>query len=184
MRCYRHVHTMQTYKKYYWKTGILGMLMLLAVLFPGPTSAQQVVVMPHNGTDTLTVNRQNCYTIMDPGGYSNYTNNEDSWLLIHSTSGTFSLKMEYETGINGDCNDYIDIFYGSDSNAWSQRYCATGSALVHSGSDDMLIRFHSNNYASFRGFEIQVYYPNSINNWNYHAVNDSTVTLTWDDDLT
>ena len=174
---------MQTYKKYYSKTSILGILMLLSLLLPGLANAQQVVVMPHHGADTLTVSRQNCYTIMDPGGQANYTNNEDSWLLIHSTSGVFALKMVYEMGSDGDCNDYIDIFYGSDSNAYSERYCATGSAMVHGGSDDMLVRFHSNNYASFRGFEIQVYYPNSIANWNYHAVDDSTVTITWDDDL-
>ena len=60
---------MQTYKKYYSKTSILGILMLLSLLLPSLANAQQVVVMPHHGADTLTVSRQNCYTIMDPGGF-------------------------------------------------------------------------------------------------------------------
>ena len=175
---------MHTYKKNRAQSYISKILALMLLAFPGIVSAQQTVVMPHNATDSITVSRNYCYTILDPGGLSNYTNNEDSWLLIHSTSGAFNLKLNYETGINGDCNDYIDIYQGIDSNAYFERFCASGSSEVNSWSSDVLIHFRSNAYASFRGFEILLSYPNTIYNWAYTPVNDSTVTLTWDDYLT
>ena len=175
---------MHTYKKNRSQSYISKILALMLLALPVIVSAQQTVVMPHNATDSITVSRNYCYTILDPGGLSNYTNNEDSWLLIHSTSGAFNLKLNYETGINGDCNDYIDIYQGIDSNAYFERFCASGSSEVNSWSSDVLIHFRSNAYASFRGFEILLSYPNTIYNWAYTPVNDSTVTLTWDDYLT
>ena len=98
------------------------LLILLTIALPATSTAQQVVVMPHRGTDSLTIDRQNCYTILDPGGYSNYSNDEDSWLYIHSTSGNFILRVNHQMGIN-DCDDYLDIYYsGADTNAVSSRY--------------------------------------------------------------
>ena len=155
--------------------------MLLIALLPGWLVGQQVVVMPHRGIDSLTVNRQNCYTILDPGGYSNYTNNEDSWLYIRSTSGNFKLRMNYQTSANGDCNDYFDMYYSADSNNSYYRYCGVGENTWSVGEEGTLIHFHSNAYASFQGFEIRVLYPNTIYNWGSQTVDDSTVTLTWED---
>ena len=106
----------------------IGILILLTALLPSVSFAQQVVVMPHHGSDTLTINRQNCYTILDPGGFSNYSNNEDSWLFIVSTSGPFRLKVNYQTGVNADCSDFIRIYYGSDTNNYNRQYCGSGSA--------------------------------------------------------
>ncbi len=171
---------MEMYTKMRNKIGFIGLITLLMLLSVS-ASAQQVVVMPHNGTDSLTINRQNCYTILDPGGLSNYANNEDSWLQIHSTSGNFLLRVTYETSASGDCSDYIDIFQGTDSTASSRRFCGFGSDTWYCWSNDALIHFHSNAYASFSGFEIAVYYPGTIYNWSDTALNDSTVALTWDD---
>lgn len=145
--------------------------------------AQTIVVMPHNGTDTLTINRQACYTILDPGGHSNYPNNEDSWLYLRSTSGPFSLKIDYQTGTNGDCSDYIRIYNGFDTNSPYQHYCETGSDTWHSTQDCAVIHIHSNNYASFSGFEIQAEYPNSIYGWNTASSTDSSITLSWLDTI-
>gem|GEM_PF-1137633 len=157
---------------------------LLILLLPAFLFAQQVVVMPHLGTDTLTINRQNCYTILDPGGYSNYSNNENSWLYIYSTSGSFMLRLNYETSATDDCSDYFDIYSTADSNSWPSRYCGSSSnGMWWSGDTSSLIHFRSNTHASFRGYEIQVIFPNTIYNWASQAVDDSTITLTWDDNL-
>ena len=171
-------------------TNKIHFVLVFAIMafIPFVLPAQNIVVMPHHGTDTISINRQNCYTILDPGGYSNYSNNEDSWLYIHSTSGPFRLKIDYQTGINGDCADFIRIYYGFDTNTYSYQYCETGSDTWYSESwtsnpYDAVIYFHSNNYASFRGFEIQVEYPNSIQNWNTLSPTDSSITLTWQDTI-
>lgn len=158
--------------------------MLLIALLPSLMVGQQVVVMPHRGTDSLTINRQNCYTILDPGGYSNYVNNEDSWLYIHSTSGNFILQMNYQTSANNDCSDYFDVYYTTDSNGIYSRYCNTGTTTWRSQYEGTLIHFRSNAYASFQGLEIQILFPNTIYNWASQVVDDSTVTLTWEDRLT
>lgn len=160
----------------------IGLFILSAIVIPGTVHAQQDIVMPHRGVDTLTIDRQHCYTILDPGGYSNYTNNEDSWLYINSTDGNFILQMDYQTsGGNDDCNDYFDIYYYADSNSAYSRFCNTGHNSWRSSSAGTLIHFHSNGYASFRGFEIKVFFPNTIHSWAFQPVDDSTVTLTWDD---
>ena len=166
----------------------IGILILLTALLPSVSFAQQVVVMPHHGSDTLTINRQNCYTILDPGGFSNYSNNEDSWLFIVSTSGPFRLKVNYQTGVNADCNDFVRIYYGSDTNNYNRQYCGSGSATWQSHDywwrhpdTCALIHFHSNNYASFRGYEIEVEYPNSISDWDAQSYADSSMTITWQD---
>ena len=44
-----------------------------------------------------------------------------------------------------------------------------------------MIHFHSNNYASFRGYEIEVEYPNSISDWDAQSYADSSMTITWQD---
>lgn len=159
-------------------------LFILAVFFLHSVAfAQQVVVMPHRSTDTLTIDRQHCYTILDPGGYSNYSNDENSWLYINSTSGDFILQLNYQTGASNDCSDYLDIYSAADSNTVYTRFCDIGSDSWHSSTSGTLIHFRSNAYASFQGFEMKILFPNSIYNWNYQPVNDSTVTLTWDDQL-
>lgn len=163
------------------------LLLAMMTLLPYGLFAQSTVIMPHHDSDTLHINRHNNYTILDPGGYSNYSNNEDSWLYIFSSTGPFRLKLSYQTSVSDDCSDYIDIYYGSDTNVDHSHYCGSGAATWQSDNywwvegRSALIHFHSNNFASFSGFEIQVEYPNSIFNWDAQSHADSSMTLSWTD---
>ena len=173
------------------KLGHISTKFILAMiaLLPFGLFAQNPVIMPHLGTDTLRIDRSNCYTILDPGGYSNYTNNEDSWLYVVSSSGPFRLNLSYQTGVNGDDGDYIDIYYGNDTNVYHEHYYDSGTNIFSSnsyggaGDSCVLIHFHSNNYASFSGYEIRVEYPNSIHSWDAQSHADSSITISWLDDV-
>ena len=155
---------------------------MIAIL-PATAIGQEVVVMPHHGIDTLTIDRSHCYTILDPGGYSNYSNNEDSWLVINSTSGRFTLRVNYELGVNRDCLDYLDVHDSPDSSSQYYRICNSGNMERRIWGSGTALHFHSNTFAAFWGYEIAVYFPNTISNWASQSVNDSTITLTWDDEL-
>ena len=173
------------------KLGHISTKFILAMiaLLPSGLFAQNPVIMPHLGTDTLRIDRSNCYTILDPGGYSNYTNNEDSWLYVVSSSGPFRLNLSYQTGVNGDDGDYIDIYYGNDTNVYHEHYYDSGTNIFSSnsyggaGDSCVLIHFHSNNYASFSGYEIRVEYPNSIHSWDAQSHADSSITISWLDNI-
>ena len=155
------------------------------VLVSRPLQAQTTVIMPHQDTAVLYINQSNCYTILDPGGLAHYDNNEDSWLYIISDNGNFSLNIDYKTGGYDDGNDYIDIYYDtnihSDPNLYHEHYCGVGSSLWNSWYDRALIHFHSNPYAVFDGFSIQVQFGNSISYQPEQILSNSSLQLSWDD---
>lgn len=145
----------------------------------------RVVVMPNRGVDTIYLSQDTCYTILDPGGLQKYAHNEDSWLYIISPHLNFNLKVTYQTGAYDDGGDWIRIYDEPNPNTGSYHYCCgEGTDDIDNWWGGVLIHFHSNNYAAYDGFEIQVRYMNTISNQSVQLVNDTTVTLTWSDDNT
>ena len=55
-----------------------GLLLAILMIVSYSVSAQNTIIMPHQGADTLYILPTGCYTILDPGGTGKYQNNEDS----------------------------------------------------------------------------------------------------------
>lgn len=140
--------------------------------------------MPHQAADTLYITGDTCFTIQDPGGTQKYGHNEDSWLYVVASSRSVHLQINYQTGPYDDGLDWLRIYPSLDSNDWYYNYCGEGEGRIDFGGNDFLIRFHSNNYAAYDGYEIKVMYDNTVQDHQFTQVNDYTGVLTWSDNNT
>ncbi len=174
-----------TNQYYYRKPKLyaeLKSIALMLLLFGSAfyAGAQTTVIMPHQGVDTLYVSSTGCYTILDPGGYGKYTNNEDSYLYIIADE-SFYLETEFETGHQDDGKDWIRVYY--DTNDWYgyEYMCGEGTRDQHLWTGRALIHFHSNSYNTFEGFRMQLVHTPSVFNPEYTVIDTSSVHLTWSD---
>lgn len=164
---------------------VCAAVLVSAVFLCGKAFAQQTVIMPHDGEDTLWVDRSSCYTILDPGGERNYGHNEDSWLVILSEdSRAFFLDIEYETGPYDDGNDYIEVFKDTTTSSSRDYYCGQGHNVSNCWNGRCLLHFHSNQYGAYSGFKITVRFDNGISGFASQPVAPHQVRLSWrDNDL-
>ncbi len=166
----------------YCKVLLYRMALLTLLFFCGfNVSAQQVVIMPRQGIDTLYVSTDTCYTILDPGGTGNYMHNEDSWLLIISRDeySGFSLQGEYDLGSEYYGADYLDVYYDTSTTSGYANYAGKGTMDAY--RNRTLLHLHTNNYAAFTGFSLQIKFDRTIGSYTETIVNDSTLLLSWDD---
>ncbi len=144
--------------------------------------AQNTVVMPHQGVDTLWVTPSGCYTVLDPGGTGKYQNNEDSYLYVISTdNSSMYFQVEYEFGYTNDGKDWLRIYSDTVTWVWSSYFAGAGKSQAGVVSSRALFHFHSNAYNTYDGFTITIQHYNTVYNQNYTTVNDSTIHLTWQD---
>ncbi len=137
--------------------------------------------MPRQGVDTLYVSFDTCYTILDPGGMSNYEHNEDSWLLIVCREGTggFYLQGDYDLGSEYSGADYLHVYYDTAATSGYTPYTGKGRLEVH--RNRTLLYLHTNNYAAYEGLRLHIRFDNTISTPIETPLNDSTVHLAWDD---
>ena len=157
-----------------------GLLLAILMIVSYSVSAQNTIIMPHQGADTLYILPTGCYTILDPGGTGKYQNNEDSYLWIVGEE-QFFIQTEYELGHTDDGKDWVRIY--QDTVTWNgyDQMGGEGTRETYLWSHRALIHFHSNNYNTFDGFVMRIEQIPSINNLQYTALSESSVRLTWDD---
>lgn len=142
------------------------------------TTAQAVgpgdIVMPTHGADTLTIQHGDCYTILDPGGYSNYFPSDTSVIVIQTATGE---GLYYNIQWNVD-----DELYITDDNGYEYRMQEKSynrQRWVPGGK--VRVRLQSNEAIQTSGLVMTLMTASSAFGPNYQNMTDSTVTITWQD---
>ena len=138
-----------------------------------------IIIMPYNENYSHTLNINECYTILDPGGPNNYHYNSNQ--IIHLRSNTGS-PMVLRGSAHIRDNDYITIY---DEGAWIWYYLnwsgENDNFEIHTSTGNLCILFYSDgDTLSDSGFEFQAYFQ-TIGNIRADMMADSSYRIRWDD---
>ena len=138
-----------------------------------------IIIMPYNEEYSRTLDINECYTILDPGGPNNYHLHSKQMLHLHSIMGV-PMVLRGKAHVHTD--DYLTIF---DEGDWIWYYLNWNgdddSIEVHSSTGNLCIQFQSNgDTLTDLGFEFQLYFQ-TISNIRADRMPDSTYRISWDD---
>ena len=138
-----------------------------------------IIIMPYNEDYSRTLNINECYTILDPGGPNDYHYHSSQTLHLHSSLGV-PIVLRGSAHVHPD--DYLTIF---DEGAWIWYYLNWNGVVdpieIYSPTGNLCFQFHSNgDTLTNSGFEFQVFFQ-TIGNIRADRMTDSTYRIRWDD---
>ena len=138
-----------------------------------------VIIMPYNSITSRTLNINECYTILDPGGPNDYHYHSNQTIHLHSDMGVPTV-LRGNAHIHAD--DYLTIY---DEGVWITYYLNWNgdddSVEIYSPSGNLCIVFASNgDTLTNSGFEFHTHFQ-TIGNIRANMMADSSYRIRWDD---
>lgn len=154
-------------------------MFLLMLLLCHVALSQTTVTMQHQGRDTVYLNPTSSYTILDPGGYSDYGQNcKDTLVLISYNHEPFILSGTYTI----TSADYFAIFQGSNTHYPLENfYSGEGTINIYCHEGAITIIFFSRRTVGATGFEFSLCFP-TIRNPHVERTNSHYTNVCWSDE--
>ena len=138
-----------------------------------------IIIMPYNEEYSRTLNINECFTILDPGGPNDYHYHSNQTLHLHSSIGV-PIVLRGNAHIHTD--DYLTIY---DEGSWTWYYLNwngdNDSIEIHSTTGNLCIQFSSNgDTLTNSGFEFYVYFQ-TIDSIRADMMTDSSYRIRWVD---
>ena len=156
------------------KSAILFTLVLFLLLLPLHVAAQ--IIMPATGDTTITILTNGSYSILDPGGYSDYPADCNATLTLQSADGRpFTLTGYY----NIDDGNYLTIYQGPSTDYPIENfYTNSGTLKVFCYSGQVTLKFVSDFFGMASGFQLNVCFP-EIYDVNFYGTNTTYTHFSW-----
>lgn len=133
--------------------GLMAMVFVAALCMGGTAMSQTILIVPSNSISTVTLTPGITYTVLDPGGSSNYPGNCNGSLVLSAPGRLIRISGSYYTETH---YDNVSISQGTtENNTLVESYTGSGNVDLEV-YNSVVIHFHSDYSVSYSGFQFTV----------------------------